>query len=463
MPKTHFYLKDKNSTSPTLISLYYYVEKKRFAFSTGEKIKPAFWSFKTERVTDRYTDSERINKKLNWLEKSFLNIIDELIMEKGKATVKDVRHRLKVLTGKEKPDNTLFGFIESLIQQRKESNRIKEGSIKVYSNSFKHLKDFAEYQGIKEYDFSDINYKFFNRFTEYLTQRNFSDNYINKIISTFRMFLNEAAKEGINKNLNYKNIPIPVGKETSDEIYLNKSELEKLFNLDLSEHKKLEKVRDLFIVGAYTGLRFSDFSRIDTEHIRIIQGFPVIDIVAQKTGQNIIIPLHPHVEVILEKYEGQVPKISQQRMNDYLKELGERSGFLNDLVTKSITKGGRKMVEKLPKYSLLKTHTARRSFATNAFLAGWSTLSIMAITGHTTETSFMKYIKVTKEQNAVHIAQTQYYQMNPNLAKIKEALSILSNSDNNEYELTPEEIKTIEKIQSKVKAKRGTTPLRVAK
>lgn len=461
MPKTHFYLKDKNSTSPTLISLYYYVEKKRFAFSTGEKIKPAFWSFKTERVTDRYTDSERINKKLNWLEKSFLSIIDELIMEKGKATVKDVRHRLKVLTGKEKPDNTLFGFIESLIQQRKESNRIKEGSIKVYGNSFKHLKDFAEYQGMKEYDFSDINYKFFNRFTEYLTQRNFSDNYINKIISTFRMFLNEATKEGINKNLNYKNIPIPVGKETADEIYLNKSELEKLFDLDLSDHTKLERVRDLFIVGAYTGLRFSDFSRISTEHIRKIQGFPVIDIVAQKTGQNIIIPLHPYVETILEKYEGQVPKISQQRMNDYLKELGERSGFLNELVTKSMTKGGRKVVDKLPKYSLLKTHTARRSFATNAFLAGWSTLSIMAISGHTTETSFMRYIKVTNEQNAVHIAKTQYYQMNPDLAKIKEVLQLLSNK--NEFDFSPSEMKLLDSIKDKIKAKRTISPLRVAK
>ena len=372
-----------------------------------------------------------------------------------------MKHALKILTGKEKPTNTLFGFIQSLIDERTASKRIKQGSVQVYNNAFKRLKDFANFEGLEEYSFSDISYSFFNRFAEYLTDRDFSDNHINKIISTFRMFLNEATKTGVNTNLNYKNVPIPVSKETADEIYLTKSELEKLYYFDFSNHLKLERVRDLFIVGAYTGLRFSDFSRIEQKHIREIEGFPVIDIVTIKTSQNVIIPLHPFVESILKKYDGEVPSISQQKMNDYLKELGKKCGFLNDLVTKSITKGGVKKVEKLPKYSLLKTHTARRSFATNAFLSGFSTLSIMKITGHTTETSFMKYIKITDEQNAVHIAKTQYYQLNPDLAKIKEVLQLLSNK--NEFDFSPSEIKLLDSIKDKIKAKRTFSPLRVAK
>ena len=461
MAKPHFYLKNKNSSEPTLITLYYYLEKKRFAFSTGEQIKPIFWSFKNERVTNRFSQADRINKKLDWLEKKLLEVVDQLIMEKGKATAKDVKHALKILTGKEKPTNTLFGFIQSLIDERTASKRIKQGSVQVYNNAFKRLKDFANFEGLEEYSFSDISYSFFNRFAEYLTDRDFSDNHINKIISTFRMFLNEATKTGVNTNLNYKNVPIPVSKETADEIYLTKSELEKLYYFDFSNHLKLERVRDLFIVGAYTGLRFSDFSRIEQKHIREIEGFPVIDIVTIKTSQNVIIPLHPFVESILKKYDGEVPSISQQKMNDYLKELGKKCGFLDDLVTKSITKGGVKKVEKLPKYSLLKTHTARRSFATNAFLSGFSTLSIMKITGHTTETSFMKYIKITDEQNAVHIAKTQYYQLNPDLAKIKEALQLLSNK--NEFDFSPSEIKLLDSIKDKIKAKRTFSPLRVAK
>ena len=150
MAKPHFYLKNKNSSEPTLITLYYYLEKKRFAFSTGEQIKPIFWSFKNERVTNRFSQADRINKKLDWLEKKLLEVVDQLIMEKGKATAKDVKHALKILTGKEKPTNTLFGFIQSLIDERTASKRIKQGSVQVYNNAFKRLKDFANFEGLEE-------------------------------------------------------------------------------------------------------------------------------------------------------------------------------------------------------------------------------------------------------------------------------------------------------------------------
>lgn len=463
MAVPHFYLKDKTSNEPTLISLYYYIENKRFVFSTSEKIKPSLWSFKKERVNDRYGDSERINKKLDRLAKGILEIEDRLINEKGFATAKSVRDELKIFSGKKRSNKTLFNFIESFIEERKALNSYSYSSIKVYNNTRNHLHKFAKNAGHKEFDFADINYKFFKDWTKYLTDQNFSNNYIHKIISTFRTFLHEAKREGLKTNVEFSDIPITVNKETSDEIYLNKSELEKLYHLELSENPRLEKVRDLFLIGAFTGLRHSDFTRITEKHIRISEGYKLIEIIAKKTGQKIIVPLHPYVETILNKYNGEAPTLSQQKMNAYLKELGEQCGFLDELVTKSITKGGKRNLEnnKKHKWELLKTHTARRSFATNAFLDGWSTLSIMKITGHTTETSFMKYIKVSEEQNAVHVAKTQIFKLNPELATMSNGLQLLLNKAN-ELELTEEQQKLLIDIKEKLKAT-SKTHLKIAR
>ncbi len=100
--------------------------------------------------------------------------------------------------------------------------------------------------------------------------------------------------------------------------------------------------------------------------------------------------------------------ISDQKMNVYLKELGKLAG-LDEVVQTSITKGGKNILKSSPKYQEITTHTARRSFATNAYLAGLDSVTIMKITGHKTETSFMKYIKVTAEENALKLLNHPYF------------------------------------------------------
>ena len=155
-------------------------------------------------------------------------------------------------------------------------------------------------------------------------------------------------------------------------------------------------MRDLFLIGAYTGLRFSDFTSITADNIR----FNTLHIEQQKTGKPVSIPMHPIVLNIWKKYGGQLPKvISNQKFNDYLKEVCKLAG-IDSIEQKSITKGGMRLKKSYKKYELVSSHTARRSFATNLYLSGFPTLSIMQITGHRTETAFMKYIKVTANQHA---------------------------------------------------------------
>jgi len=119
-----------------------------------------------------------------------------------------------------------------------------------------------------------------------------------------------------------------------------------------------------------------------------------------KTNDTVIIPLHKYVRDILKKYDNEVPKsLCNQKMNVYIKHIGS-TAKINDKIEVTITKGGKLTKETCLKYNLISTHTARRSFATNLFLADIPAITIMKITGHRTEKSFLRYIRISQEENA---------------------------------------------------------------
>lgn len=181
-----------------------------------------------------------------------------------------------------------------------------------------------------------------------------------------------------------------------ESIALNESELNQLAKLDLSNKPHLERARDLFLCGCWTGLRFGDLSRVRPENIQ--DGF--IYITQSKTGDRVTIPLHPVVSEILQKYDGQLPPaISNQKTNEFLKAIGQLAG-LNDPIHQTEIKGGIKRTVKRQKWEMVSTHTARRSFATNLYKSGFPSPSIMKITGHKSEAAFMKYLKVSPDDHA---------------------------------------------------------------
>lgn len=144
-------------------------------------------------------------------------------------------------------------------------------------------------------------------------------------------------------------------------------------------------------------MRFQDYSDLDGVNF---EGGEFIVRDTQKTGARVIIPQHPVVRELLKKRGGKMPHaISNQKFNKYLKEIGE-DAELNTPIEKVITKGGNKIKTTYPKYKLLCSHTARRSMATNLYLAGVPVRSIMMLTGHATITQLMSYIKVTEIEQA---------------------------------------------------------------
>ena len=220
--------------------------------------------------------------------------------------------------------------------------------------------------------------------------------------------MNEAVDRNLTKNLEYRNKKFRVLEEQVDKIYLTQKELKVIYEMQLTGiYQKLEKVRDLFIIACYTGLRFSDLIQVRPENINDVG--TQIKVRTEKTSEIVIIPLHPLVKNIITKYKGHLPSvISNQKMNEYLKEIGELAE-LNTSVKIAITRGGKTENDISKKWELITTHTARRSFATNAFLMDVPTISIMKITGHRTEKSFMKYIRISQEENANKLLTHKFF------------------------------------------------------
>ena len=400
MAKVKFKLKEPNSKNSTLIYLMYYYQYNEFKYSTGEKINPKFWNPNTYRAkeTKQFVEYPEFNTRLDKIENAINNAFRKLLNDGIQPTNVLLKSEIQIeLKGNIlKPRKQSFlSFIESYINESVTTKR--EGTIKVYNTTFKYLKEYSAKN--KPIEFETITLEFYNSYTTFLYQEyNLSANTVGKHIKTIKSFLNEATERGINENLEFKKKKFKTVREEADTVYLSVKELDRFEKLNLKSSPRLEKVRDLFLIGCYTGLRFSDFTQINEENINIEKSMLLIR--TQKTSERVVIPLHKTVKSILAKYKNKLPKAyANQVMNTYIKQVASLAN-VKEMTETTITRGG--MVEKsvLPKFKLISTHTARRSFATNAFLADIPAISIMKITGHKTERSFMAYIRITQEENA---------------------------------------------------------------
>jgi integrase len=220
--------------------------------------------------------------------------------------------------------------------------------------------------------------------------------------------MREAFDRQITRNNEFMNRKFRVLEEESDEIYLTNEELDRIHALDLSAKPGLDLVRDNFLLDCYIGLRIADYRNLKENHITEIEGTKMIKIRLQKTGKTAVIPLSKKALKILEKRDFSFATHSEQDINRKMKLIGKMAD-INEPFTKNITLGGKVIEQVFKKYEKITNHTARRSFATNLYLSGVPTLDIMQMTGHKTERAFLKYIRVTPEQNAIRVSKMHAY------------------------------------------------------
>ncbi len=296
-----------------------------------------------------------------------------------------------------------------LRKKKKSNSLISENTIKSYVSNQNRLIAFAKYKGKNDFEFSEINQQFYNDYVDFLTNKKrvlkklVNGIIVNEVRQYTKNTIGDAIKALKNMISDVKGLEIEmkdlyVFVENVDNIYLTETELQKLKDLDLTDKQNLDRVRDNFLCLAWTCSRISDLEKIANTK----NGF--IEYRQQKTDNKVVIPLHPVVKGILNKYNGELPKMSDKNLNDYIKDVCELAG-INELETITRTVGGKLITETKPKYELVSSHTGRRSFCTNMYLRGLDTLMIMSISGHKTEVSFLKYIKVGQKEHAERMAK----------------------------------------------------------
>ncbi|WP_165841028.1 site-specific integrase [Larkinella punicea] len=433
----NLFLRSPNGDKPTpiYIDIRYANNKLRLVYPTNEKIEPEFWDKENQRPARRgkYKNQPEFATRLHNAVDSVKEILRRYLNDNDQQppTIEDLRRLLNLEFKREavvevKPLD-LFGFMEAYMEEsirrinEKTGHTISKTTLSGYKSSVKKLREFTV--AVRKYrnlNFDDITLEFYADFTDWLNAQGYAKNSVGKHIKTLKLFLSEATERGLNKNLTFKSRRFIKPREDTDAPYLTEVEISRLFHLNIPYNPRLERVRDLMIVGCWTGLRFQDFTQIRPQDFGEDADGKYIQIETRKTGETVVIPVHPMVEAIRKRYEGKTPNglpkaLSNQKMNNYLKELG-RLAHIDEMVSITRTEGGKRITRTNPKHELLSTHAARRSFATNQYLAGIPAYDIMRITGHRTEKVFFNYIKMRPREAANKIRKI--WQQNAAMQKV---------------------------------------------
>ena len=317
---------------------------------------------------------------------------------------------------------TFDKFIDNFVQEIRDGKRTNVHgkhyatySITNIQQSINQFHNFEKAKG-REYDFEDINMDFFYQFQEYLATLGKAQNTVGKFINWIKTLMAFAEVEGLHNNPAYKDKRFRGSRIEVDSIYLTKEDLDKMRNADLSKMQGCYALaRDKFLIGVWTAQRVSDYNNIKKEDIKTLKEqrieervvdekthktesvivedeTKILAIIQKKTGTKVYIPCSPELINILEKYDYNVPNMADQKINQYIKKVAEVAG-LDEMIKVEKIIGGKKIVEYIPKYKLVHTHTARRTGATLMYLAGIDIFDIMKITGHSTPLTLKKYIK----------------------------------------------------------------------
>lgn len=281
---------------------------------------------------------------------------------------------------------------------RKKPREFKHGTIMKFQALKKHLQAFD-----KHLSFDKLNFDTLQEFADYeLNKMNLINSTVEKRFSYLRWFLNWASEWGYNSNMAYSNFALNLEVPDKDVIYLDDDELEAVRTHDFSDNPRLDRVRDVFIFCCYTGLRYSDVENLKKSNIRNNK----IYITTIKTSDRLEINLNNVAQGILDKYKDVntsnfkvLPVISNQKMNDALEDMAIACG-INIPVETTIFQGNKRITQTVPKYKLVRTHTARRTFICKAINLGISPTIIMKFTGHKDYDTMKKYIGAMDKEKA---------------------------------------------------------------
>lgn len=370
----------------------FWLSSKRHRYSTKIKIDRSEWNLKTQRPKARRGHIGEANRKITHELNEYQKVFDDLKRYYKESLTKEIvkktfdeHFQLAQVTKR----LTYSDYFQIYIQQKKDSQSVKKDSWQKYTRLHTAILQIQKKKN-KVFYLSDFDSAFFNDLIAYFRkEKNISDNTLQRKLGFFKSFLNWCVKNGYTVNAAFKDVKIK--KRETSHISLSLSDLETLESLDLDPVK--DYYRDLFLIGCYSGQRFSDYKRFNK---KFVVGNN-IEIRAKKTGQFSYIPLTRKLKALLDKYDWELPTISSQKFNDHIHEICRIAGF-TEIVTRDRFFGNRKDTEEIPRYKLIASHTARRTFITLSEQKGVSHSLIMKVTGIKSLKTLENYIRVDKDR-----------------------------------------------------------------
>ncbi|MBI2283524.1 MAG: tyrosine-type recombinase/integrase [Bacteroidetes bacterium] len=407
----------RNGTSLIFIQYCMNAENKTL-LNTEIAIPANYWHKKYMRVLEsmpiKFGIAEQINKELQRQVRLAEDIISFALYKKISNPVKFVKNTFSpnfehgqlektyAKAASKNPKINLDFFFQMDDYIRSKEGTVADGTMDVFKNLKKIMHSFETFRN-KKICFNQINFSFYEELVQYLTfehthyrrkevKKGFKANTIGKTIKQLIIFLKNRKLKRIINELDLSGFKI--FEEEADAIYLTTSEIKSIYNLDLSQQDYLKKYRDLFIFGCLTGLRFSDFSVISSDDVRDGMLYKK----QGKTKHWVVIHLRKEaIHIYTYGFNKIFPEVSNPEFNKYIKEVGKLAG-LTQPIKHSYKKGNREIVETKAKFEWITSHTCRRSFCTNEFMAETPVELIMKISGHKSLKDFYRYIKIAPEQ-----------------------------------------------------------------
>ena len=398
-----FKLKEPNSEKETLIYFrsFFSNENRNFIYSSGEKIKPSEWDFENRLPNDlngrtqRAVNHRSIKKQLDRYSGFFTEIVNRYKNIDEELTIDIARQRFDEEFKNIKIKDDFFRIYDEFIQEKENDysgNSISKSTKDRYDYNKRLLQDFQDYYKLK-LRLGNFDDKIYNKFLKYCIEiKDHSANTVHRNVGLLKTFLYWALSKKYTYNNNFINFKKPP-KFRTDEIALNYQQVEEIYLYDFSKNKRLERVRDLFVFGCVTGMRFGNYSRISKQDI---QGDFIRVVDLKSKSKKLSIPLNSISKAILEKYNYILPNISNQKMNEFIKEVFKEMKFTEDI--KKTMKYGDELIDKKSEFwERISSHTARRSFITIMKNNKVPDKVIMSYTGHTSLEVFNNYYRPSEE------------------------------------------------------------------
>ena len=386
---------------------------KRIEFTTGYRIDSAKWDADKQRVKNGCSNklkqsASEINASLLEYYTEIQSIFKRFEVEDVMPTPEQIKEAFNALrkpvSEEPKPKKEalpcdFFQVFDDFVEDCGRQNNWTDSTFEKFAAVKNHLTNFRERLTFEFFDERGLN-----DYVGYLRDvKEMRNTTIGKQLSFLKWFLRWAFKKGVHQNNAYDSYKPKLKSTQKKIIFLTWDELNRLREFKIPSNKQaLERVRDVFLFQCFTGLRYSDVFNLRRSDIKDDH----IEVTTVKTSDSLIIELNNHSKAILDKYKDVafeddkvLPVITNQKMNDYLKELAEMAG-INEPIRQTYYKGNERIDEVTPKYALLGTHAGRRTFICNALALGIPPQVVMKWTGHSDYKAMKPYIDIADDIKA---------------------------------------------------------------